>query len=287
MHYYQFNIGDYASHTARLSPMEDLAYRRMLDLYYLNERPLNGCSADVAREIGLADFSSDVEYILNKFFTKVDDTFTQKRVDNEIAAYQKKRKQAAKAGRASAKARQRTFNGRSTDAQQDDNDRATKHKPLTNNHKPLTSSTPAKPKYEDCDLDFAQKAFEEILKQSPEHKKPNLETWAKDVRLMREKDSRSLDDMARVWVWIRNDHFWSANILSMSKFREKYDQIKLKITSEVKPNENTGRLDNSAAGRVRANVQRELDEIEQQLSRQSEGGQALAIDDQSVWSPMD
>ena len=53
MHYFQFNIGDYASHTSRLTLLEDLAYRRMLDLYYLNEQPLNGCVTDVARELGL------------------------------------------------------------------------------------------------------------------------------------------------------------------------------------------------------------------------------------------
>ncbi len=68
MHYFQFNIGDYASHTSRLTPLEDLAYRRMLDLYYLNEQPLNGCVTDVAREIGLSDHAGSVEYVLSKFF---------------------------------------------------------------------------------------------------------------------------------------------------------------------------------------------------------------------------
>ena len=68
MHYYQFNIGDYTAHTARLSPMEDLIYRRLLDLYYLNERPFNECCNSVAREIGLVEFSLDVEFILGKLF---------------------------------------------------------------------------------------------------------------------------------------------------------------------------------------------------------------------------
>ena len=39
MHYYSFNIGDYASHTRHLTAIEDLAYRRLLDLYYLHEQP--------------------------------------------------------------------------------------------------------------------------------------------------------------------------------------------------------------------------------------------------------
>ncbi|NDH69342.1 MAG: DUF1376 domain-containing protein, partial [Gammaproteobacteria bacterium] len=33
MHYYQFHIGDYKSHTHHLSLLEDLAYRRLLDFY--------------------------------------------------------------------------------------------------------------------------------------------------------------------------------------------------------------------------------------------------------------
>jgi len=40
MNYYPFHVGDYAAHTAHLEPMEDLAYRRMLDVYYLREEPL-------------------------------------------------------------------------------------------------------------------------------------------------------------------------------------------------------------------------------------------------------
>lgn len=91
--------------------------------------------------------------------------------------------------------------------------------------KPNTSS---KPKYEDQDFEFAQKAFEEILKHSPDHKKPNLESWAKDVRLMREMDGRDLAEMARVWVWCHKDSFEQANVLSIGKFRKRYDQLKLK-----------------------------------------------------------
>lgn len=143
MHYYQFNIGDYASHTSRLSPMEDLAYRRLLDLYYLNEQPLNGCSTDVAREIGLVEHVSSVEYVLSKFFTFENDCYKQKRIDIEIKKYKTNAKNKSKAGKASAKARQvkaiskvtpveQTLNTKPTDEQLNIN-----HKPTTKNHKPV------------------------------------------------------------------------------------------------------------------------------------------------------
>lgn len=145
MHYYQFNIGDYASHTSRLSPMEDLSYRRILDLYYLNEQPLSGCSTDVAREIGLIDHVDSVEYVLGKFFTKDENVFRQKRIDIEIKKYKSNAKNKSKAGKASAKARkdkayskptgvEQVLNGCATDEQLNIN-----HKPITNNHKPITN----------------------------------------------------------------------------------------------------------------------------------------------------
>jgi len=124
--------------------LEDLAYRRLLDLYYLNERPFNGCSTDVARDIGMINQQSEVDYILSKFFPKCDDEWVNARAQKEIEAYKGKQKTASKAGKASAKARQvkaseRKINDRSTTVQQDPNDRATKHKPLTINQEPLTN----------------------------------------------------------------------------------------------------------------------------------------------------
>jgi uncharacterized protein YdaU (DUF1376 family) len=53
MNFFPFHIGDYAAHTRNLSLIEDLAYRRMLDAYYLAEMAFNGSAADVARSIGM------------------------------------------------------------------------------------------------------------------------------------------------------------------------------------------------------------------------------------------
>lgn len=145
MHYFQFNIGDYASHTSRLTPLEDLAYRRMLDLYYLNEQPLNGFVADIAREIGLSEYVNEVEYVLGKFFTQEVDTFSQKRIDLEIKKYKSNAKNKSRAGKASAKARAVKASSKVTGVEQVLNTSSTnveqniKHKPLTINHKPSSN----------------------------------------------------------------------------------------------------------------------------------------------------
>ena len=123
--------------------MEDLAYRRLLDLYYLNEQPLSGCVTDVAREIGLVEQVDSVSYVLSKFFTFDDGVYFQKRIESEIKKFKSNAKNKSKAGKASAKARrakalsggtgvEQTLNTTSTDEQLNIN-----HKPLTNNHKPV------------------------------------------------------------------------------------------------------------------------------------------------------
>ena len=125
MHYYQFNIGDYVSHTRHLSPIEDIAYRRLLDAYYLSERPLNSGLTSVARQIGMREHEEEVGLVLEEFFVLGEDGWTSNRADKEIAHYKSKIEQASKAGRASA---ERRSNARSTDVQPTNN-----QEPITNN----------------------------------------------------------------------------------------------------------------------------------------------------------
>lgn len=114
MHYYQFNIGDYASHTRHLDLDEDLAYRRLLDMYYLHERPLNADSAVVAKQIGMREKVQVVQDVLNEFFQLGDEGWVNDRADKEIKHFHSKIQQASRAGKASA---ERRSNARSTDVQ--------------------------------------------------------------------------------------------------------------------------------------------------------------------------
>jgi uncharacterized protein YdaU (DUF1376 family) len=90
MFYYQFNIGDYHSHTGYLSLMEDLAYRRLLDHYYLQESPLPKDPKNVARVIGMREYSDEVAQILEDFFFLEDGGWINKRANEEIAVYHSK-----------------------------------------------------------------------------------------------------------------------------------------------------------------------------------------------------
>lgn len=90
MNYFPFHVGDYAAHTSHLEPMEDLAYRRMLDLYYLREEPLPAEPAAVARLIRMRTNIADVETVLQEFFILGEQGWMHTRCDDEISRMREK-----------------------------------------------------------------------------------------------------------------------------------------------------------------------------------------------------
>ena len=128
MHYYSFHIGDYMSHTRHLSLMEDLAYRRLLDFYFLHEQPIK--HRDVARQIGMKEHEEDVLTVLNEFFLSTPEGFVNPRADKEITQY----KEFSAAGKRGAAKRW----GTPPNGEANSPPNAT---PIaTNNHKPLTNN---------------------------------------------------------------------------------------------------------------------------------------------------
>lgn len=138
MHYYQFNIGDYSSHTTHLSEMEDLAYRRMLDLYYLREKCLPDSIDEIARLVRMRTHSECIAIVLREFFKLESDGYHHARVDSEILAYQDKRNKASKA----ANSRWNKNNDLAdADALQTDSERNANHKPITNNQETVKDNS--------------------------------------------------------------------------------------------------------------------------------------------------
>ena len=96
MHYFTFNIGDYARRTKYLDLLEDLAYRRLLDLYYLNETPFTDTPENIARAIGMRSHCDEVAYVLETFFPGG----KNRHADEEIAKYKAKSEKAKKSAEA-------------------------------------------------------------------------------------------------------------------------------------------------------------------------------------------
>ena len=101
MHYYSFNIGDYQSHTNHLSELEDLAYRRLLDWYYLHESPIPTDIEETARQIRMRSHSDCIASVLREYFELTKKGWVHHRADREISKVGEKSDKAS----ASAKAR--------------------------------------------------------------------------------------------------------------------------------------------------------------------------------------
>ncbi|MDF7192486.1 replication protein [Proteus mirabilis] len=75
------------------------------------------------------------------------------------------------------------------------------------------------------DLKAAQWIYSQVLIVSPTTKEPNWSTWANDVRLMRQLDGHTHQDICKMFKWANRDSFWCSNVLSPAKLREKWDTL--------------------------------------------------------------
>lgn len=81
----------------------------------------------------------------------------------------------------------------------------------------------------------ALKLQEEILKNKPNFKKPNLQKWADTFRLIHERDKREWAEIGEVILYATQDEFWKANILSPGKLRKHFDLLEAQQERDSKP----------------------------------------------------
>ena len=98
------------------------------------------------------------------------------------------------------------------------------------------ATSPAKKfSFTEMDLAMAKEMFAHIQKLNPNHKQPNFEAWANDIRLLGERDGKSYPEIIELFEWANQDRFWQANILSPRKLREKWDVLVLQRNRQAKP----------------------------------------------------
>jgi len=86
MKWYKFAAAEYQMKTIHLSDAEDLAYRRLLDMAYLSEKPIPLDTNLVARRVRIDQ--DIVEQVLSEFFEKTESGYRNRRVEEEVKAYQ-------------------------------------------------------------------------------------------------------------------------------------------------------------------------------------------------------
>jgi uncharacterized protein YdaU (DUF1376 family) len=137
MHYYSFHVSDYIHDTAHLSAYEDLAFRRLLDLYYTSEKPIPNKTQEVSRRIRMSTQINAVQTVLEEFFMfdMENDCWFHKRCDKAIADYQAKAERNREVGKLGGRPKT------NPSANPQETQVVSKHnpnqEPITNNHKPI------------------------------------------------------------------------------------------------------------------------------------------------------
>lgn len=175
MHYYQFNIGDYAKATRHLSNNEDLAYRRLIELYYDTEKPLINDIKKLSRLINMRENEQDIEVVLGDFFIESENGYTQNRIEREIINYHSKADKARANGKLGGRPKKANANPEETKgkakitqpvnlANPDLTGLKANQEPLTTNHKPITTLKEKKPAFSKPTCDEINKfAFDNQL----------------------------------------------------------------------------------------------------------------------------
>lgn len=121
------------------------------------------------------------------------------------------------------------------DEQQVNNKRTTDEQQVNTNKnvKNVKNDKKGSPKqvYDETSPPFILAKFflEQIQKNNPDHREPNLQTWSDDIRKILELDQRDKKEVAQLMKWVQQDEFEMVNVLSPSKLRKRYDQLKMKM----------------------------------------------------------
>jgi hypothetical protein len=75
-----------------------------------------------------------------------------------------------------------------------------------------------------------------ILQNNPKANITNsqLKQWTEIIRLMIERDNRTLNEIETLIEFSQKDDFWKTNILSMQKLRKQFDQLTIKRNQKLK-----------------------------------------------------
>lgn len=247
MHYYKFNIGDYASHTGHLDPIEDIAYRRMLDWHYLHESALPDSVEQIARLIRMRTHCEPIANVLREFFTLGEFGWFQAKAMQEIEAYNEKSEKAKKsaAARWGSKPVKSNANALRTECERNAN-----HKPLTTNHKPLTKKQPSEQSSQEVGAVFQH--WQTVLN----HPRSKLDAKRKRVIQSALKTGYTVDDLkSAISGCSKTPHNMGEN-----ERGQKYDDIGLILRDAGQIDRFIGNDDNAPTPQVQ---QRPLSRIEQ------------------------
>lgn len=76
------------------------------------------------------------------------------------------------------------------------------------------------------DLELANLLYKRIKDQNPAwYLKPDIDSWAEDIRKLREIDGRTEEQIRWMIEWTQKNEFWKTNILSPAKLRKQFNTL--------------------------------------------------------------
>lgn len=127
-------------------------------------------------------------------------------------------------------------------------------------------------KQKPIDVALAKLLGELIKQRQPENKdvlrqeKKKYIPWAKEIRLMREQDSRDPEIIEIIITLCQKDPFWKTNIKSTGKLRIQYDQLTDKFSREIEAIMNKER-EAIAEKEYREQQAKEFKELQKELNK--------------------
>lgn len=227
LHFYKFHIGDYKSATAHLSNEEDLAYRRLLDMYYDTEQPIPLDTDWVSRRLRVG--SECVLSVLRDFFVQQDDGWHHRRCESELENYKRladiARNNGTRGGRKPSgfpAGSESVASGTPVATQSQAN-----HKPLTTNHKPENHEPKVTRKQAiACPPEVDPQVWADWVQLRKTKRATVTQTVVDGARQEAEKAGMSLSDFLAVWCR-RGSQGLEASWLKETKPKtDKYDWLR-------------------------------------------------------------
>lgn len=107
--------------------------------------------------------------------------------------------------------------------QQTDSKRDTNNNDNNENNEKESSEN----KFSDQDLITAEYMFKRLQGLDPDFKQPNLNKWADEIRLIRERDKRDHRLICEVFKFANESSFWKGNIQSPTSLRKHFSKLKV------------------------------------------------------------
>ncbi len=239
MHYFKFNVATWVQSTRGLLPEDEGIYIRLCLHYYDTETPFPVDLRRTLRRLQLLPFEAQVADILDEFFTLTDKGWFHKRISNEIKYFH----QTSKKNKANGMKGGRPKRDKPLSVTQDkpsglpvgtesDSFGNLNYELRTKNQK-NTSKAEKPPAFLDQDMDLARLIFKQIKQNNPKAKEPKLDSWAKVIRLTRERDKKTIEEISALFTWANQHDFWHTNILSPATLRRQWDTLWIQRKSQA------------------------------------------------------